>query len=133
MKRVCLFVFCMIAGWMISELCDQKADGAERRNGVYIPTRPGDPMYSYYTGDYGNRHNEVRRAPQPRYQRPHVAPPRYNYVTPPRFPYIPQQPNWNYQPHNHYVPPFYDRPNINVYPGRHGRVTIGFLDLDIKW
>lgn len=108
--------------------CEQMADGAEWRNGVYYPTRPGDPMYSYYTGDYG-QHHVARHAPPQRYQRPYVAPPRYNYA--PRYNYVPPR-NYvpRYQPHNHYTPPFYGRPNVNVY-GRHGGVDIG--PIRVRW
>jgi len=124
----------MLQGCCLMFQCEQKADGAEWRNGVYFPTRPGDPMYSYYTGDYGNQYNVVRHA-QPRYN---YVPPRHNYTprynyspsrnyyVPPRNYYVPR-----YEPHYHYTPPYFGRPNVNVYGGGHGGVDIG--SIHVRW
>jgi len=75
--------------------------------GVYYPSHPGAPMYSYYTGDYGSRV-------------PYYAPPRYS-------------PGPRYAPAPRYYAPTtrYYRPSGGYYGGAHGSVSVGRIH--VQW
>lgn len=94
---VVLITFAVLLGY-----CGQ-SHGGVWVGGVYIPTDRGDPLYSYYTGDYGC----AVGCPPPR---------TFNY--PPRH-FAP--PPVAYRGHTHY--PAKPRPYVN--PGRHGSVHYG--------
>lgn len=66
------------------------AINAQAHDHVYVPSHPGAPMWSYYTGDYGS-HTYV---PSPRYYAPTYVP--------------------RYQSHN------YSAPRVRVYWGGGG-------------
>lgn len=94
------FLIVLIASLIIFVLFSSPAPATAQWGGVYVPQYPGAPMWSYYTGDYGDRN--------------HIHYGHHAYYTSP----------YRYSPSRHYAYRYQPRPQVRVY-GSHGGVKVG--------